>query len=219
MARVNARDFVGTRCRLQRLRDAKVFNGWIEDFHGTSAKLSLCKSAALSAGDEFRVEGFGHYMSVVFNAVLDASEANSLSGLRCMIAETDGANARLIETRRHSVKLSVRGDVRFSTSPESVRIATCDLPVSVTWDWHLIEGVVVDVGLTGVGVVAKDPIESRLAVKAQITIPSGQIVALASTRYCRPDTERAGFYRFGLMFTEVGRIDRPRWERYIRELG
>ncbi|MFX8731524.1 hypothetical protein ABTM48_20090, partial [Acinetobacter baumannii] len=65
MAKINPRDFIGTRCRLQRLRDAKVLNGWIEDFLSSSVDVATASELNLRVGEEFRFEGFGHHISVV----------------------------------------------------------------------------------------------------------------------------------------------------------
>ena len=215
MARTNARDFVGTRCRFQRLRDAKVFNGWIEDFHGSAIELSTATDTPVRTGEEFRVEGFGHHLSMVFNALLETVDSSNPCGPAGVFAEVDGTSVRLIETHRSTLKLTVCGSIRLSASPESVRILVEGLPVTVAFGTREVEGLAVDVGPNGIGVVATEAVEPGSAVAVDVTTPSGRVRAQALIRYCRKDKEREGCYRFGIMFTDMGRIERPRWEKFL----
>ena len=65
MSRINTRDFVGTRARFQRLRDARLFNGWIENFFGSKVEVTTSTEFPVEIGDEFRFEGFGHHLSLI----------------------------------------------------------------------------------------------------------------------------------------------------------
>lgn len=215
MAKINPRDFIGTRCRLQRLRDAKVFNGWIEDFLGSSVDVTTSTEANLETGDEFRFEGFGHHISVVFNGRLTEHRDDA----QAWRAATYGSAARALDTSGTALRLAVSGPVRYSASPESVRMLCPDLATRIVFGSNEINGVSVDVGPNGVGVLATSEVDPGTTVAAFIETPAGRVTAQALVRYCRSQSGRPGHCRFGLMFTDMGRLDRPRWERFLKDLS
>lgn len=217
MAKINSRDFIGTRCRLQRLRDAKVFNGWIDDFLGSSVDISTSTENHLEIGEEFRFEGFGHHISVVFNGRLVECHEDFREGAWRTAAQ--GSTARVIEVTSTLLRLAVSGPVRYSASPESVRMLCPDLPIRIAYGSNEVQGIAVDVGPNGVGVLATEQIDPGTAIAAFIETPSGKVTAQALVRYCRTNSGRPGYCRFGLMFTDMGRLDRPRWERFLKELS
>ena len=218
MARINAHDFVGTRCRFQRLRDAKLFNGWIEDFNSEKLDVSTSAEATAQVGEEFRFEGFGHHISVVFTARIEEVGLFDLTGPGGSLSVVDGSSARMLESRRSTFRMTVCGPLRFSASPESVRMQTPDLPIRIAFGASEVEGVAVDVSPNGIGVVSREEVKPGSTVAVQIATPTGPIRAQGLIRYCRKDTERDGHFRFGVMFTEMGRIERPKWDHYLREL-
>jgi hypothetical protein len=214
MAKINPRDFVGTRCRLQRLRDAKVLNGWIEDFLSASVDVATASELHLRVGEEFRFEGFGHHISVVFNGRLtEVKEQVDWESL------TAGGNARALEAGKTSMRLAVTGPVRYSASPESVRMLCPEMPIRIAFGANEIHGTTVDVGANGVGVVATQEVDPGTTVAAFIDTPHGRVAAQALVRYCRSHSSRDGFCRIGLMFTDMGRVDRPRWDRFLQDLS
>ena len=219
MARINARDFVGTRCRLQRLRDAKVFNGWIESFFGNRVDVSVSTEAAVHIGDEFRIEGFGHHIAVVMTAkVEDVGVLDMLNSTR-LIEVVEGTNARMIEVRKATLQLTVSGPLRYSASPESVRLLSPDLPVAIGAGPREVSAIAVDVSPNGLGCVSPEQIEPGSQVTVMVSTPGGQVRAQALIRYCRKDPDCQGHFRFGVMFTDMGRVERPRWEKFIAELS
>lgn len=219
MARINARDFVGTRCRLQRLRDAKVFNGWIESFFGTSLDVSTSTEASVQIGDEFRIEGFGHHIAVVMTARVEDVGVLDMLNSSQLVEVVEGTNARIIEVRKSSLKFVVSGPLRFSASPESVRLLSPDLPVAIGAGPREVSGIAVDVSPNGMGCVSTEQIEPGSQVAVTVTTPGGSVRAQALVRYCRKDADRQGHFRFGLMFTDMGRVERPRWEKFISEIS
>lgn len=215
MSKISAQDFIGTRARFQRLRDAKFFHGWITGFFGNSVEVSTSTDAPVKIGDEFRFEGYGHHISVVFNGRLEeVGELDIMSdGIVTAIA---GSNARVLEAKRIALKLTVVSPVRFAASNESVRLKTEDRYTKVKVGIHELEAFTVDVSPNGVGIVLRHPLNPDDCVTASVETPVGVVTGMASVRYCRPDIDRDGFYRVGLMFIDLGRVERPRWERFLK---
>ena len=218
MARVGARDFVGARVRFQRIRDAKIFNGWIENFFGNTIEVTTSTEAPVEIGDEFRMEGFGHHISVVFNAKLESVATFDVLSAGAVRA-IEGSNARIIEAKQVSFALTVSSPVRFCASSESVRMKVGEIFTRVKAGGENVDGFVLDVGPNGLGTVLRSQLKKGDCVEVTIATNLGDIKAMANVRYSHPDKERKGLWRTGLMFTDMGRIERPRWERFLKEVN
>lgn len=216
MARISAQDFVGTRTRFQRLRDAKLFTGWIEDFFGNKVVVSSNTQFPVAVGDEFRFEGFGHHISVVFQARLESVGQLSLVDAGTVTA-IEGTNAQIIEARRVSFHLGLVGPVRFSASKENLRMRSTDLFVTLQEGPVTHEGFAIDVSEGGIGVVCKSRLKAKEFVKVRIETRYGAVEAGGNIRYCLPDKDREGMYRIGVMFMDMDRVNKPRWERYLEK--
>jgi hypothetical protein len=216
LGKISPQDFIGTRTRFQRLRDAKLFTGWIEDFFGTKVVISSNTNFAVQVGDEFRFEGFGHHISVVFTAVLDSVGQLSLVDAG-RVTTIEGTNARIVEAKRVSFHLTLVGPVRFSASHENLRMRTSDLFAVVADSVGEHEMIVVDVSQGGLGLISGTPLKAKDYVKIRIETRLGPVDATGNVRYCRLDRDRDGMYRVGLQFMDMDRVNRPRWERYLEK--
>lgn len=217
MSRINTRDFVGTRARFQRLRDARLFNGWIENFFGNKVEVTTSTEFPVEIGDEFRFEGFGHHISVVFNAKLEAVHQVDLGDLSALQA-IEGSNARILEARTSTLSLVVTNQARYAASSETVRVKVQDLYTKVNWQMFAEDGFVTDVSPMGVGLLLREKISVGEPVDVQIQTNLGLVKATGSVRHCRPERDRPGYNRLGVMFTDLGRLERPKWERFLKEI-
>ncbi|MBS1708637.1 MAG: hypothetical protein JSS65_07945 [Armatimonadetes bacterium] len=168
-------------------------------------------------GDEFRFEGFGHMISVVFLAKLEGigTYDESTQGRSAAI---EGSNSQIVEARRTTFRLVVASPMRYANSPEAVRYKVKQMYAPVTVDGKKIEGFALDVAPAGIGLTCDEQIEPQTQVNICIHTPLGPVNAPAICRHSRPDEDRAGKFRAGFMFLELGRIDRPKWDRFIKEL-
>src|SRR5690242_8609715 len=62
--------FTNTRTRFQRISDAKLFSGWIRKFGRSMFMVTLSREAAVSPGEEFAFQAFGHGTLGVFRGIL-----------------------------------------------------------------------------------------------------------------------------------------------------
>lgn len=217
MARVTAQDFVGTRARFQRLSDAKIFNGWIERIFGNKIELSTRTDSTVAAGDQFRVEAFGHFISMVFTAELEETEVYDVISQNYAALEEGGTAT--VQTTRLTFQMGVKSSVRFSASSEPVRVQVPELPICLNQGETNIDGIVVDVAPNGMGVVSPERFEVDQQLEICMETSHGEIKGTCNVRYCKPDIDRDGFYRTGLMFVDLGRIERPRWERFLKQIN
>lgn len=216
MARISAKDFVGTRCRFQRLRDAKIFNGWITGYFGQMVEVTTSTDSAVQIGDEFRFEGYGNQISAVFHATLDEVGTLDVDSAAKVMA-IEGSTTQIIEARQVVFRMVVSGVVRFSTSKEPMRMRVPNLYAELEREGVLWKGFCVDVSEKGAGMIFRTPVEPETDAILRLHTIFGIVECDAQTRYCRLDTEYEGQYRVGLRLGVMGRLDRPRWERFLKE--
>ncbi len=215
MARISSREFAGTRSRLQRFRDAKLFNGWIESFGETSLDVTTTTSATIEIGDTFNVEVFGNGVYSTFHAEVESIRPfDMMYGGQVRSIGKDGI--RFIEATQATVRLNVTSTIRFSQGTESVRIKAADHPVSLTLGEDVFQGTMIDMSPKGMGITVDEKLEPLSKVDVTVTSPFGNIVGTCEVRYCRP-IKLTGQFRCGLMFSEIERLQEQRWARFLRE--
>lgn len=203
---------------MQRLQDAKFFTGWIEDFYGNRVTISSNNQHVVEAGQDFRIEGYGHHISVVFQAKLSQHGVFDPS-THGLVLPTERSGARVAEATRCSMELLVTSQIRFSASQESVRMKIPEVYTVIKDAYLKMEGVTVDVAPMGCGIVTRSPLTPNTMVEILLETKLGPVTGLANVRYCTSDRDRGGMFRSGVMFTDLGRVERLRWERFLRELS
>lgn len=217
MSRISPRDFVGTRARFQRMRDAKIFNGWIDNFFGNKLEVVTSSQFPVEVGDSFRFEGFGHHITMVFQCELESINAiDALTGgLETLI---EGSNAKVLESYGATFVLKVTGQIRFAASSEAVRIKVSNLPGSVLLGPKKIHAKAVDVSPGGLGMIVEEKIDVGTDVRVNLETNFGTLTGIFQVMYCVEDFRNAGYYRSGFKIKEMDRIERPRWDRFMREI-
>lgn len=202
-------DFTGTRTRFQRLKDCKLFNGWIEKFHADRVMVKTESPGDLAADQDFRFEAFGNGTTASFVAKVESVMDHSPSASGLMEALPSG-------TRFVVFKISTA--LRFSESSEAARHKVKDIPVCLILNQETISAAATDVSIGGIGAICGREIPAGMQLTVAIQTPLGAISATAESRYCRPENGKPGMYRVGLMFLEMNRVAKPKWERYVGEL-
>ncbi len=215
MSRITPEDFVGTRCRFQRLRDAKIFNGWINNYFGNAVEVATLTDAPVEVGDEFRIEGYGNHISIVFNAVLKDVGSLDLK-TSTFLKNTDGSSGH-IEAKQVAFILEVSSVVRFSSSIEPIRLRVQNLESELIIGERVQKGFAVDISNSGAAIIIAKEVQKETACKLILETRQGKIAVLGTVRYCRKDASRPNQYRVGIMFLDFGRIERQRWERLLKE--
>ena len=199
-------DFVGTRARFQRLRDSKIYNGWIDQMAGNRVILGLTGTHLPTVGDEYRIEGFGHLVSVVFLAKLE----NTFSVEDQKTVDQAGNDVRL--------DFLVASAVRMVESNETVRYKLKNVAVQVKSGEKIVPCLAIDASFSGIGLRCPEKMEPSCEVAMVVSTPLGNIVVTAVCKHCREDADEPGTFRAGFQFNEFGRVDRPKWERFITNL-
>lgn len=214
MARISPLDFVGTRTRAQRLADGSMIDSWVEKIYGSRVELETCSLLQFKVGEKFRFELHGKKMSAHFDATLvqiHSSVSNSNRGH----AQTQGANALAVEPQFWTLVFAIEGSFRYVNSVQAFRTRTTGTGVTLFYEGKTTSGEVVDVGPFGFGCHLPEDLLPGTLIGFEIQSPVGSINGHATVKNCRKLAE--GGFRVGAHIEKLGRLDLPRWERYVTE--
>lgn len=180
--------FANMRSRLQRLKDAKFFSGWVNDFTDQEVRIRLTSSAECEPGDRFLVEIFGAETVASFQAVISMAFDNN-------------------------VYLNVLPPVQYRRSTENARLCVSGVMGTVTHEGNEMEVRVADISRAGVGLIVRKAIPRKVTVQLKMSTPAGEVTGEGEVRYCRPDPSGNGTFRTGIRLGELGRLEKARWLR------
>lgn len=209
--------FSGTRARFQRLRDAMLFNGWVEQFDGRHLTLTTSTDRAFHIDEVAQFEIAGFNAKAVFQAGLTNVDLASFND-DCDISTAAGAS--VVHVRSCTLRFDVTGQLRISPSSESARIRVNGVCVKFLLpEGRIVTGELSDTSSTGMGVTTDGEMGKGEAVKFAIDTHLGSIGGQGFVVYCRPDPEHDGVFRVGIRLEEMGRLDGPRWHRFLSEMA
>lgn len=214
MARISPLDFVGTRTRAQRLADGSMIDSWVEKIYGSRVELETCSHAQFKVGEKFRFELHGKKISAHFDATL-VQIHSSVSNAGQSRPQTQGANALSVEPQFWTLVFAIEGSFRYVNSVQAFRTRTAGTPVTLFHEGKTTSGEVVDVGPFGFGRHVPADLLPGTLVGFEIQSPVGNINGHATVKNCRKQGEDG--YRLGAHIEKLGRLDLPRWERYVTE--
>lgn len=180
--------FINTRCRLQRLKDAKFFAGWVRDLTATELHLRLSTRTSLMDGDTFSVEVHGTDRSAVFNAWLTSQNEDE-------------------------VVFEIHEQIRYMPSRERARLRVEGVTGTFRHDGVETPFTVNDISLEGCGIVVPHPISRGVKLELQVETPQGPIACPGEVRYSKPDPDIPGAFRLGIQLEGLGRLEAARWAR------
>lgn len=188
---MNARLFVNTRTRLQRLRDAKLVSGWVREITGTDVLVQTNEQVAVAPGEVFSFQVHGKGVSALFKGVVKV-----VSGDRDLL-------------------FSIQPPIRYQKQSENVRIMVDGMTGLVSSGDLELEVLVMDLSENGAGILLSTSLHKGEKVQLRIDSPHGQIVCAAEVKYCRRDGQMPGQYRAGMLIAPENRVDLARWRRLL----
>lgn len=181
--------FLNTRARMQRVSDAKFFNGWVGGFLGSHLSMKMSPHSPLEIGDRVFVTICSATCSATFQAIAVAHSS--------------------LETT-----LQLETQPNYGPALEDVRYC-CDATggaLIVGARRHTLQ--IGDISEKGLGGYVDAEVPRGTQVGFEIEGIYGKVGGLAEVRYCRAAPGETN-YRIGLLITQVGRIDQARWTRML----
>ncbi|MBL8066044.1 MAG: hypothetical protein JNM34_09325, partial [Chthonomonadaceae bacterium] len=113
-------------------------------------------------------------------------------------------------------RFSIQSQFRFANAIKAFRSRVKGISVTFQLDGSKLKGEVVDVGERGFGAILSEPIIPGTKLNSEVTTSLGVVSAVGLIRYCNSNPN--GTYRAGVELVDMGRLDKPRWLRYVSEL-
>jgi hypothetical protein len=111
------------------------------------------------------------------------------------------------------VRFDFRRTPRYEPTRENARTCVRNVSGTLSFEGEVVDVTVLDVSATGIGFLTYAPLPTNSAVTFTLETPFGPVKVSGEVRYCRSDTLRFGLYRAGSLITEMGRLDRARWNK------
>ncbi|MBI1331877.1 MAG: PilZ domain-containing protein [Armatimonadetes bacterium] len=180
--------FINVRVRLQRLKDAKFYAGWVRTFSDTEIVIDFPSQDWFESGTKFYITINGVQSAAAVQATLD----NQSPGF---------------------ITLHFDGPLRYLNPSESARRQVTGLTGVIRLDDTEIEMQVTDVSTKGFGAVIDGALPRGTVVDIEVDTQFGNVSGKAEVRYCRQDTKDSLKHRMGFLFVQLGRIETARWSR------
>ncbi len=184
--------FANKRARLQRLKDAKFFAGWVKALTETEMHIRLKNPFGMELGDHVLVEVHGSESVATFPAVMT-------------LRSGEDAVFRLAKA------------IIYVAAKENARISVAPMQCIVQYEGSSVQTEVVDVSAGGFGMLAPQAFKRGDIIQVEIESPFGPVACGGEVRYCKPDAEASGSFRVGIRTAEMERLEKARWNRLFTE--
>ena len=185
---------VGPRIRMQRLRDARMFAGWMVGFDGRSAQVIPLDEPTAVPGEEFLCEAFLDGYVLSFRAASVGKDAGRIG-------------------------LILTESPRRLPSTESMRVQTPGRTALLSTSVGDFEAELVDVGTGGAAVLAPIQLQPSDLVKIAFKSGAATIEAEGTVRYCRLADPEGVLHRIGIRVHELDRTTAARWRALLRQVA
>lgn len=198
------------------MTDGVIITGWVENVFGNQIEVKTSDDVFVQIGEMFRFELHGPKISAVFEASVAGVEQYD-SGSSGVSYAISGSSAKVIEADWVVLRFTIQGQFRFANAIKAFRVQVKGISVDFKLNGTVVKGDLQDVGEFGFSALIRQEIMPGTKLVADIATTLGNVTASAAVRYCGPAKD--GLYRVGVELQEMGRLDRPRWKRYISEIG
>lgn len=205
MAHGGISSFDSRRCRLQRLRDIKFINGWVQSIDPNQVRVVAASSMLLEFGDVFAFEVFGE------------TEVASFTGQLTSVAPTtDFVAGGESEPDRLLLDFKIAGAINYKNSEQVSRRLVKNCQATIKEPMETVK--VHDVSEWGVGFVGTTRHKSNSLIEMSISHGDQVINVSGTVRYSRRDVASGENYRTGVKLDELDRLEFARWRSFVAEL-
>lgn len=184
---------MNNRARLQRLKDAKFFNGWVKELDLEQEQFAIQVLGAMQTcepGELFITEIHGVDRTMI------------IKGKVTMASEGIVAFAFVAEPQN----LPPREKARIKVEGVSATLSTNNGAIDVE---------IADISIEGCGILSPGQVEKGSVIELMIDSPAGPINCRGEVRYTKTDSEMPGLYRLGILLEPFGRLEQARWNKMI----
>lgn len=200
---------------MHRLKDAQILHGWIQTMFGSRVEVLTPADSFVQIGERFRFELHGRKTSAVFDASLTGVEQFDVQSQGVEYA-IEGTGMKVVEAEWITFQFNIDGQFRYANALQPFRIRTSNIEIKISGKDWTCQSSTIDVSSSGLSLLFESAIDIGQKVKFEAATPLGAVLGGAIVRSCQKT--RDGKYRIGLQLADMGRLDKPRWDRLISEL-
>lgn len=212
MGRVPYSEFVGSRARLQRLTDQRVYSAWVEDLGNDLVRVSTDEVIEMHPRDRFLFQLQGPSADAYFLAEGRGAPAASFSYVL-------GATAQqIVNLPAHAYDFELITQIQMRDGQQLARRSVGTLSANMRANEVTSEVLVTDASAAGMGVLAWQELKSGDSVEISLESPEITATFACDVRHCRPEPHLIGAYRIGLQFREPDRVAVTSWRKLVNPL-
>ncbi|HVT11666.1 MAG TPA: hypothetical protein VHE55_05330 [Fimbriimonadaceae bacterium] len=200
--------FQRARTIIQRLADARIFNGWIRHVSPTDVIVHLQTRTAIEPKDVLSFQIFGNKKNAHFQAVVTAAQANEYGA----VFAKDGVRA----TNAVELFCEVMTKLCYDDAVENPRFcvegSTADIVVGA--ERHATGAPVIDVGPRGFAVLTDREFVKGQAVSVAFYASGVAMDLEANVRNCVAFAPNPSYQRVGFEIVHIDRLNLVRWRQF-----
>lgn len=182
--------FHQARARLQRLSDAKCFNGWVVDLSDVAVVIRMKTKPDLTPDEQFQFELHGLDRSAQFRGILGQVEEEYYTFI-------------------------IRENIRYHAARENARLYAGNLAGTVTVGGVKAPVHVEDYSKGGLGLEMSMQLKRGEVYEFSVESPAGPVDFKGEIRYSKADPEKEGNFRIGVQITAMDRLAAARWSSFF----
>lgn len=215
MNKLSQREFGNMRGSLQPVGGGKDIYGWTKIVQPTFLTMVLSTADPIEIGKAYVMSLHGRRTSAVFEARAMSVEPFDLNG-HGTESTVAGTNVKIIEAEKTVIRFHIMSTVRYASATERFHVLVSGIKATVTIGGESMVASLVDAAENGVAITQFAPLQVGLKVQLAITTAIGKVISDGIVRNCRDNND--GSYRIGIEMIQMGRIDGPRWNRFLSEI-
>lgn len=198
-------NFLNTRCTFQRVKDARIFHGWVESFDEHDIAIRTTLSEDMSDTDVFYFQVFGLEEDLTFG------------GLYCTKITTNALLADSAHPNTALCMFSVNTKIAHRPSNGNPRLTNQGAQVTVVTsvpglrDTEPLE--VLDISPRGLALALPTQLPKETELELRVATGFGEVQMKALVKNSRMIGDH---YRHGLEIQDMHRIDQLRWNRMFK---
>lgn len=216
MDRSTQKEFLNMRCSFQRLKDLKIFRGWLQELTYPEICVRCASDSVILPGDQFQFSVNGLERDMIFRA-----EFKEIVGTDWLanssIRVVEGSTVSVVDVNEVTLCFRMKMGVGFTTPKEPARRAIEGVLGQIYYleEWHEVR--VLDASVQGLGFLSSVPLPSNEEYAICINYQLRNINLKTTVRHCRPAKGLPGMWRVGGTVGEMERLDRISWSAMIGE--
>ena len=215
MNKLSQAEFGRMRAIVQPVTGGKEIYAWTQSVALSHLSLEVAANGSIEIGKNYLISLNGRKTSALFEAQASTVEDFDVRahGTESMVS---GTNVKMIEAETTVIKFTIVSPVRYASATERFHIRLEGVSAVIKVAGESMVAQIVDASENGIAVSQYAPLEVGGKVELSIKTGIGEVLSNGIVRNCTGKAD--GSFRIGIEMIAMGRIDGPRWHRFLDEI-